>query len=605
MNMKKFITSLPSIFFAALIVFMAGPTHAALIDKSGYTTDSESGLDWLDENLTAGLTYTEATTRYSGWRPATNAEVEDLFWKAFDGFAPTREDGRSYGSDSGVYPDNQLDATNFFNLFGPHDDYWAVGMYEDEDGILRQMGVRWGLTNSWIYGLELTSDQEYRRDWANSSTSGTFLVRDSNTPPLNGIVTLWGDYPPEMLGLTAECHSNPYYPCGSSSLNGWFGQGFEDGGGGFYVEDFGLSMDPAFDAQAMPWIKIIGFDFSPFTDGGGCNINNSISHAGTKTSATDLGNGKCRLTVDNDYIFLPPHKQDPDPFGGYYGIPGTGIYHYPDGYAPFWYWTVDNLVLEVISENVVVDYSPWNTDNKFHPKNPGWTIYIEIETTRIADGDPYDFNAADINPTTLKVGPGLAQVIQYQGTDIDGDGDTDYTFTFNIGDTGITCLDTSITIAGRTYSGAPIAGSDFIVTVGCEETVDIDVDPFNVVNTIRPNDNYNVIVALLGMRTSAGDAINLYPERERTFNAVYSANGVDRETLRLGPAETAAIGTPIVTDIDGDSYDDLLVNFNVYDAGIACGDTELKLIGNMNSGLPIEGFDTIVTEDCSTGTCHP
>ncbi len=587
MNVKKFFTSLPSIFFAALIVFMAGPAHAALIDKSGYTTDSESGLDWLDENLTAGLTYTEATTRYSGWRPATNAEVEDLFWKAFDGFAPTREDGRSYGSDSGVYPDNQLDATNFFNLFGPHDDYWAIGMYEDEDGILRQMGVRWGLTNSWIYGLELTSDQEYRRDWANSSTSGTFLVRDSNTPPLNGIVTLWGDYPPEMLGLTAECHSNPYYPCGSSSLNGWFGQGFEDGAGGIFVEGFGLSMDPAFDAQAMPWIKIIGFDFSPFTDGGGCNINNSISHAGTKTSATDLGNGKCRLTVDNDYIFLPPHKQDPDPFGRYYGIPGTGIYHYPDGYAPFWGWTVGNLVLEVISENIEIDFDPFSDANEIRPKSSDY-VGIQISTTP-------EFNAADVDPETLRVGPDLAPVASwaYIG-DFDDDGDIDYAYAFRVDQMGLTCLDNSITLSGRTYAGDPVAGKNIIVPLDCVETVDIDVDPFNASNVVRPNDDYIVTVGIMGMNTAHGDSINLDPAAE-----------IDPATLKFGFGEAANVMSAISGDFDGDTNQDLLVGFSMLDSGIACGDTELEVTGEMYSGLPIIATDTIETTDCTTGTCHP
>ena len=54
-----------------------------------------------------------------------------------------------------------------------------------------------------------------------------------------------------------------------------------------------------------------------------------------------------------------------------------------------------------------------------------------------------------------------------------------------------------------------------------------------------------------------------------------------------------------------DGIDDLLVNFNVFDAGIACGDTELVMTGEMNSTLPIEGIDTIVTEDCETSSCHP
>jgi hypothetical protein len=574
---------------------MASPGHAALIDKGGYTTDSESGLDWLDENLTAGLTYTEATTRYSGWRPATNAEVEDLFWKAFDGFAPTRADGSSYGGDEGVYPDNEIDVINFFNLFGPHDDRLAFGIYEDEDGILRKMGVQWNIYGSdYIYGPDYTLSQEYQRDWASSSTSGTFLVRDSNTPPLNGLVTLWGDYPPEMLGLTAVCNDNPYGTCGSTSLDGWVGTGFDTGVVGFIVDGFGLNMKPGFDAQATPWIKVVGFDFSPFTDGGGCNLNNTILHTGTKTSATDLGNGDCRLTVDNDYIFLPPHKLAPDPYYGDYSIPGTGIDHYPDGYVQYWGWSVTNLVLEMLSENMVVDYQPWDTVNNIKPKRLGWSIYIEIETTSVEDGEPYDFNAADVDPATLRLGPNLAQVMEYQDTDIDGDGDTDVTFRFRTGDTGISCLDTSITLAGKTISDEPIAGRDIIVPIGCEETIDIDVDPFNANNVVRPNDDYTVTVGIMGMNTTHGDSINLDPAAE-----------IDPATLKFGFGEASNVTMPIPGDFDGDSNYDLLVGFSMQDSGIACDDTELKVTGEMYSGLPIIATDTIETTDCTTGTCHP
>jgi hypothetical protein len=580
---RKFIRSLPSIFFSALIVFMASPGHAALIDNGAYTTDSQSGLDWLDENFTAGLTYTEATTLYSGWRPATNAEVEDLFWKAFDGFFPTEADGSSYSLNGGVYPDHEIDVTNFFNLFGPHDDRHAFGMYEDEDGILRQMGVKRNIYGpDSIYGPEYTASQEHHRDSASSSSSGTFLVRDSNTPPLNGLVTLWDDYPPEMLNLTAECNDNPYGSCGSSSPDGWVGEGVEYLPVGFVLQSFNLSMHPSFDTQATPWMKILGFDFSPFTDGGGCNINNSIYHAGTKTSATDLGNGKCRLTVDNDYIFLPA------------GMTGTGIAHEPDGYVQYWSWSVTNLALEILSENIEIDFNPWDASNIIRPKST-YLITVQINTTSIADGDTYDFDAADVDLATLRVGPDLAEVAALPLTaDFDGDGDTDYIFGFRMQETGISCLDTTISIAGRTLSGDPIVGHAAIVPVDCEETLAIDVDPFNNPNIVRPDDDYTVTVGIMGMNTTHGDAIDFNPATE-----------LDAASLKFGIGEAPNVAIPVAADLDGDTNQDLLVGFSMLDSGIACGDTELEVTGLMYSGLPIIATDIIETTDCATGTCHP
>jgi hypothetical protein len=574
----------------------AGAT-AELLKQGGYNfIDTETGLEWRSalptNNAQQGYDITfdhyDADTTY---RYPTPAEVDDLLAKLFPAFVATNSSGRCAEilNDTGGYPQQLEEAQAFLALFGDSNPEAGgiEALYEDADGTLRALYVSlipWQ-SNGDVATTCLTgryNDYEnHRTAPLPSSHTETLVVRtalDRKAPSL----TLFRELDPTEVGFAPLTLlwgqvPNPYYDDlgaeGGYSDSSWQSQRtFPDYTGQSYYTEFKLAVFSS-NGLLAPWVRV-----------------NSLELTGPCTGGdTDIGGGWCRRTFASaEYQFT--FTGEPVDLSGTY-VDNQGV--------------VDNIEIDQIWNNVVVDYSPWNTENKFHPKSPGWAIYIEIETTSIADGDPYDFNAADINPGTLKVGPGLAQFTQYQGNDIDGDGDTDYIFKFNIGDTGITCLDTSITIAGRTYSGAPIAGSDVIVTVGCEETVDIDVDPFNAVNTIRPNDDYNIIVALLGMRTSAGDAINLYPERERTFNAVYSANGVDRETLRLGPAETASIGTSIVTDIDGDSYDDLLVNFNVYDAGIACGDTELEMIGNMNSGLPIEGFDTIVTEDCSTGVCHP
>ena len=80
--------------------------------------------------------------------------------------------------------------------------------------------------------------------------------------------------------------------------------------------------------------------------------------------------------------------------------------------------------------------------------------------------------------------------------------------------------------------------------------------------------------------------------------------GNNPATLAFGPAGTGNTSAPIITDIDGDSNDDMLVTFDAFDAGIACGDTELEVTGNKVSGIPVEAVDSIVTEDCNTG-CHP
>jgi len=343
----------------------------------------------------------------------------------------------------------------------------------------------------------------------------------------------------------------------------------------YYGEDWGeLYLYPAGLGQETPWYKLRSYHYTASSCG----------------SNTDLGDGWCKRTISNPTWFYGSGIDGYD----FYGNPIPPLLAYIGAARE----QVDNIVIDTISNNIEIDFDPWNAANTIRPKST-YLITIQVKTTSIADGDAYDFDASTVDPATLKVGPENAELAALPlSGDADGDGDTDITFGFQLADTGIDCLDDSIMIAGQTYSGDPLAGHDVIVPVECEEPLEIDLDPFNDPNIVRPNDNYNMTIAILGMRIADGDSINFFPE--------YDSSGfsLDRDTIRIGPAETTTFGSPIISDVNGDSHKDLLVNFNVFDAGIACGDTEIPLIGAMNNGLPVTAVDSIVTEDCDTG-CHP
>jgi hypothetical protein len=59
--------------------------NATLIDNGDYTTDTVSGLDWLDWTLTGNKTQAEALYMFSGagWRIATAAEATGLIANRF------------------------------------------------------------------------------------------------------------------------------------------------------------------------------------------------------------------------------------------------------------------------------------------------------------------------------------------------------------------------------------------------------------------------------------------------------------------------------------------------------------------------------------------
>lgn len=72
------------IIISILIVF-SSTANAALIDNGDYTTDTISGLDWLDLSFTEGLSYNDVSDGLAygdepqGWRMAKLAEAQNLF----------------------------------------------------------------------------------------------------------------------------------------------------------------------------------------------------------------------------------------------------------------------------------------------------------------------------------------------------------------------------------------------------------------------------------------------------------------------------------------------------------------------------------------------
>ena len=77
-------------FRAALLctfaLLLSAPAHASLIDNGAFTTDTSTGLDWLDLTTTRNLSYLDVTaqlaTTFSGYRYATVDEVKSLWFDA-------------------------------------------------------------------------------------------------------------------------------------------------------------------------------------------------------------------------------------------------------------------------------------------------------------------------------------------------------------------------------------------------------------------------------------------------------------------------------------------------------------------------------------------
>jgi hypothetical protein len=118
---------------------------------------------------------------------------------------------------------------------------------------------------------------------------------------------------------------------------------------------------------------------------------------------------------------------------------------------------------------VDIDVDPWSAANEVKPASNNM-IPIAILGLSVAAGDAVDFDATQVDPTTLKFGIGEASppnVLPWV-TDIDGDSEMDVILAFQTQETSIFCGDTEVSLEGETFTGDAFIATDSITTVECE-----------------------------------------------------------------------------------------------------------------------------------------
>jgi hypothetical protein len=98
-----------------LFLFAGFQANATLIDNGDYSTDTQSGLDWLDWTLTTDMTQHDALLHFSraGWRIATATEAVGLIENHFN--VVVGATGHAGGSASVILPAKYIE---FLSLFG-------------------------------------------------------------------------------------------------------------------------------------------------------------------------------------------------------------------------------------------------------------------------------------------------------------------------------------------------------------------------------------------------------------------------------------------------------------------------------------------------------
>ena len=188
---------------ATIALIISTSSNAALINNGTYTTDDATGLDWLDLSITAGQSYNSVLALNSGWRYATNSEVETLHGHLFENFVPNINNGNSDSRYPGAYSEMLDDITKMENLFGiTHSDSYGIysyGMYLDEAdrimlfGTLRYSDETYGTVYDFIWGLDFPyPDPGWEQARVeDGSYSGALLVR-ATVVPVPSAVWLFG-----------------------------------------------------------------------------------------------------------------------------------------------------------------------------------------------------------------------------------------------------------------------------------------------------------------------------------------------------------------------------------------------------------------------------
>jgi hypothetical protein len=114
------------------------------------------------------------------------------------------------------------------------------------------------------------------------------------------------------------------------------------------------------------------------------------------------------------------------------------------------------------SDDVNIDIKPSKKPENVINLKKGKNLKVAIAGTA-------DFDALQVDPSTVKFGPSEANPIRYKGKDYNKDGFSDLILTFRRDETGIACGDTEATLTGQTFPEPVIniAGSDSFTVEPC------------------------------------------------------------------------------------------------------------------------------------------
>ncbi len=251
-----------------------------------------------------------------------------------------------------------------------------------------------------------------------------------------------------------------------------------------------------------------------------------------------------------------------------------------------------NRVWDVFSydraEPLAVDFKPNDPWNWVAPMSDGY-VGVMLKSTQLAQNEVADLDAPQIDPMTVRVGPGQATASARPSRiqDFDRDGDRDLIVPIFVPQLQLACDDKQIDVIAETFEGKLQVGSDQMAAVGCnEKTVEMDFKPNDPLNRVTLKVNGLFGVSLMATSRSMGDRVN--------FNPGY----VDLASVELGPNKAKPRPKTMLRDLDGDGDEELVLRFKVLDLGLSCNDASVEIRGMTVQGAPFRAEAAIRTSRC-------